>query len=90
MVVTRVLSWYAGHARDLPWRRPEASPWAIMVSEFMLQQTPVQRVRGPWQEWLERWPTPAALAAATPADAVRGAWASATRAERCGYIKLPE
>jgi A/G-specific adenine glycosylase len=44
-----------------------------MVSEFMLQQTPVQRVRGPWQEWLERWPTPAALAAATPADAVR-AW----------------
>lgn len=72
-MVTRVLSWYAGHARDLPWRRPEATPWAIMVSEFMLQQTPVQRVRGPWQEWLERWPTPAALAAATPADAVR-AW----------------
>jgi A/G-specific adenine glycosylase len=72
-VVTRVLSWYAGHARDLPWRRPEATAWAIMVSEFMLQQTPVQRVRGPWQEWLERWPTPAALAAATPADAVR-AW----------------
>jgi A/G-specific adenine glycosylase len=68
-----VLSWYAGRARDLPWRRPEATPWAIMVSEFMLQQTPVQRVRGPWQEWLERWPTPAALAAATPADAVR-AW----------------
>lgn len=73
MVVTRVLSWYGEHARDLPWRRPEATPWAIMVSEFMLQQTPVQRVRGPWQEWLERWPTPAALAAATPADAVR-AW----------------
>jgi A/G-specific adenine glycosylase len=72
-VVTRVLSWYGEHARDLPWRRPEATPWAIMVSEFMLQQTPVQRVRGPWQEWLERWPTPAALAAATPADAVR-AW----------------
>jgi A/G-specific adenine glycosylase len=73
MVVRRVLSWYAGHARDLPWRRPEATPWAIMVSEFMLQQTPVQRVQGPWQEWLERWPTPAALAAASPADAVR-AW----------------
>ena len=72
-MVTRVLTWYGEHARDLPWRRPEATPWAIMVSEFMLQQTPVQRVRGPWQEWLERWPTPAALAAATPADAVR-AW----------------
>jgi A/G-specific adenine glycosylase len=72
-VVRRVLNWYAGHARDLPWRRPEATPWAIMVSEFMLQQTPVERVRGPWQEWLERWPTPQALAAATPGDAVR-AW----------------
>jgi A/G-specific adenine glycosylase len=72
-VVTRVLNWYAGHARDLPWRRPDATPWAIMVSEFMLQQTPVERVRGPWHEWLERWPTPNALAAATPADAVR-AW----------------
>jgi A/G-specific adenine glycosylase len=72
-VVRRVLNWYAGHARDLPWRRSKATPWAIMVSEFMLQQTPVERVREPWQEWLERWPTPTALAAATPADAVR-AW----------------
>jgi A/G-specific adenine glycosylase len=72
-VVGRVLSWYADHARDLPWRRPEVTPWAIMVSEFMLQQTPVERVRGPWQAWLERWPTPAALAAAAPGDAIR-AW----------------
>jgi A/G-specific adenine glycosylase len=72
-LVGRILSWYNDHARDLPWRRPDATPWAIMVSEFMLQQTPVARVRGPWQEWLERWPTPAALAAATPGDAVR-AW----------------
>jgi A/G-specific adenine glycosylase len=72
-VVDRVLNWYAAHARDLPWRRPEATPWAIMVSEFMLQQTPVERVRAPWQAWLERWPTPASLAAASPADAVR-AW----------------
>ena len=71
---TRVINWYAKHARDLPWRRPEeATPWAIMVSEFMLQQTPVERVRGPWQAWLDRWPTPAALAAASPGDAVR-AW----------------
>jgi A/G-specific adenine glycosylase len=72
-VVRLILSWYADHARDLPWRRPDTTPWAIMVSEFMLQQTPVQRVRGPWQAWLQRWPTPAALAAATPGDAVR-AW----------------
>ena len=72
-VVRRILSWYDDHARDLPWRRPDATPWAIMVSEFMLQQTPVERVRGPWQAWLERWPTPASLAAASPGDAVR-AW----------------
>jgi A/G-specific adenine glycosylase len=72
-VVGRVLSWYPAHARDLPWRRPDATPWAIMVSEFMLQQTPVERVRRPWQAWLERWPTPASLAAAPPGEAVR-AW----------------
>ena len=72
-VVRRILSWYDDHARDLPWRRPDATPWAIMVSEFMLQQTPVERVRGPWQAWLERWPTPASLAAASSGEAVR-AW----------------
>ena len=72
-VVRRILSWYTEHARDLPWRHPDATPWAIMVSEFMLQQTPVERVRGPWQRWLERWPTPASLAVAPPGDAVR-AW----------------
>jgi A/G-specific adenine glycosylase len=72
-VVRRTVSWYAEHARDLPWRRPDATPWAIMVSEFMLQQTPVERVRGPWQTWLERWPTPVSLAVAPPGDAVR-AW----------------
>ncbi len=72
-VVRRVLAWYAEHARDLPWRRPEATPWQVMVSEFMLQQTPVERVREPWRVWVERWPTPAALAAAPSGEAVR-AW----------------
>jgi A/G-specific adenine glycosylase len=72
-VVRRILGWYAEHARDLPWRRPGTTPWGIMVSEFMLQQTPVERVRGPWQAWMERWPTPASLAAASPGEAVR-AW----------------
>jgi A/G-specific adenine glycosylase len=72
-VVGRILGWYAEHARDLPWRRPDATPWAIMVSEFMLQQTPVERVRDPWQAWMVRWPRPASLAAAAPGDAVR-AW----------------
>ena len=64
-------SWYARYARNLPWRQPEASPWSIMVSEFMLQQTPVSRVLPAHAAWLDRWPEPAALAAASPADAVR-------------------
>ncbi len=72
-VVRRVLRWYDENARDLPWRRPVASPWSILVSEFMLQQTPVDRVRGPWQAWLDRWPTPESLAAAPAGEAVR-AW----------------
>jgi len=63
--------WYAQHARDLPWRQPAASPWSILVSEIMLQQTPVSRVLPAYTAWVGRWPEPAALAAATPADAVR-------------------
>jgi A/G-specific adenine glycosylase len=72
-IVGRTLTWYAEHARDLPWRRPGVSPWAVLVSEFMLQQTPVERVRGPWTAWLERWPSPDTLAAAPAGEAVR-AW----------------
>lgn len=72
-VTSDLTSWYADHQRDLPWRRPEATPWGILVSEIMLQQTPVARVLPVWQEWLDRWPTPAALASAAPGDAVR-AW----------------
>ena len=66
-----ILRWYASHARDLPWRRPDAGPWAVLVSEIMLQQTPVSRVLPAYAAWLERWPTPTAHAAASPADAVR-------------------
>jgi A/G-specific adenine glycosylase len=68
-----VLTWYAENARDLPWRRPDASPWAVLVSEIMLQQTPVVRVLPAYETWLTRWPTPAALAAEPPGEAVR-AW----------------
>src|SRR4051812_12193126 len=68
-----VLGWYADHARDLPWRRPETSPWSVLVSEFMLQQTPVARVVPVHEAWLERWPTPARLAAEPTGEAVR-AW----------------
>ncbi|MBZ5734863.1 A/G-specific adenine glycosylase [Nocardioides sp. TRM66260-LWL] len=68
-----VLAWYDAHQRDLPWRRPEASAWSVMVSELMLQQTPVARVLPVHEAWLERWPTPAALAAEPAGEAVR-AW----------------
>jgi A/G-specific adenine glycosylase len=66
-----VLRWYAAHARDLPWRRPGTSPWSVLVSEIMLQQTPVARVLPAYAAWLARWPTPSSLAAAAPGDAVR-------------------
>lgn len=68
-----VLSWYAAAARDLPWRRPGVGAWAILVSEFMLQQTPVARVLPFYDAWIRRWPDPAALAADPPGEAVR-AW----------------
>jgi A/G-specific adenine glycosylase len=68
-----VLGWYAAHARDLPWRRPEASAWSVLVSEFMLQQTQVARVLPVHEAWLERWPTPAHLSAEPASEAVR-AW----------------
>ncbi|MCT9821559.1 A/G-specific adenine glycosylase [Microbacterium sp. W1N] len=70
-----LIAWYRGNARDLPWRRPGFGAWGTLVSEFMLQQTPVTRVIPHLEAWLERWHTPAALAAAAPADAVRQ-WAN--------------
>ena len=71
MLAEAVTTWYAGAARDLPWRRPGTSPWAVLVSEVMLQQTPVARVLPAYDAWLARWPTPAALAADEPGEAVR-------------------
>jgi A/G-specific adenine glycosylase len=68
-----IVDWYAGAARDLPWRRPGVDAWAVLVSEVMLQQTPVARVEPVWRDWLARWPAPADLAAASPADVIR-AW----------------
>ncbi|MFJ5210581.1 MULTISPECIES: HhH-GPD family protein [Streptomyces] len=68
-----VIDWFEENARDLPWRRPDAGPWGVMVSEFMLQQTPVSRVLPVYEQWLARWPRPADLAKDTPGEAVR-AW----------------
>jgi len=68
-----LLGWYDRSRRDLPWREPGVSAWQILVSEFMLQQTPVARVLPIWTEWVRRWPTPSATAAASAADVLR-AW----------------
>ena len=65
--------WYDDIGRDLPWRAAETTVWGVLVSEVMSQQTPVARVAPQWLEWMDRWPTPAALAAASQADVLR-AW----------------
>jgi A/G-specific adenine glycosylase len=66
----RLLAWFAEHGRDLPWRRTR-DPYAILVSEVMLQQTQVERVILRWERWLARWPDVHALAAESPAEAIR-------------------
>jgi A/G-specific adenine glycosylase len=67
-----LFAWFEAHGRDLPWRKT-TDPYAILVSEVMLQQTQVERVIPRYLVWLERWPAPAALAAASAADVIR-AW----------------
>ncbi|WP_225723533.1 MULTISPECIES: A/G-specific adenine glycosylase [Corynebacterium] len=68
-------SWFGTHARPLPWRMPSTTPWAVLVSEVMSQQTPVARVAPLWEAWMDRWPTPADLARAERADVLR-MWAN--------------
>ena len=66
-----VIEWYRGHARDLPWRAPGTTPYGVLVSEVMSQQTPVARVVPAWRRWMDRWPDPAALAEAGTAEVLR-------------------
>ncbi|WP_328604901.1 A/G-specific adenine glycosylase [Amycolatopsis sp. NBC_00345] len=68
-----MLDWFTTHGRDLPWREPDCTAWGVLVSEIMLQQTPVARVQPIWLEWMARWPVPSALAAETTGEVVR-AW----------------
>ena len=77
-IAETVNDWFVENQRDLPWRREGFGAWGILVSEIMLQQTPVVRVIPRLEQWLERWPTPAALAASPPGEAVL-AW------DRLGY-----
>lgn len=68
-----LIDWFDEAGRDLPWRRPECTAWGVLVSEIMLQQTPVSRVEPIWREWMERWPSPSAIAAAPQGEVLR-AW----------------
>ena len=69
-VEATLLAWFSAQGRDLPWRHTR-DPYAILVSEVMLQQTQVERVIPRYLRWLERWPAAAELAAASPADVIR-------------------
>ena len=71
MLEKEIISWFKKNKRDLPWRKTDT--WGVLVSEFMLQQTPVNRVLPVYTEWMKRWPTPALLAKATPAQVIT-AW----------------
>jgi A/G-specific adenine glycosylase len=71
-VEKQLSAWFSENGRDLPWRETR-DPYAILVSEVMLQQTQVERVRPRYLAWLERWPTAESLAAAAAADVIR-AW----------------
>ncbi|OCB57376.1 adenine glycosylase [Mycobacterium vulneris] len=90
-----LVGWYESAQRDLPWRRPGVTAWQILVSEFMLQQTPVSRVEPIWLAWIERWPTPSATAAAGPAEVLR-AWGKlgyprrAKRLHECAVVIATE
>src|SRR5580765_4526192 len=72
-LVRPLLKWFMVNARDLPWRRTR-DPYAVWISEIMLQQTRVETVVPYWQRWMARLPTVEALAAA-PLDDVLGLWA---------------
>jgi A/G-specific adenine glycosylase len=71
MFEKEIINWFKKNKRNLPWRKTDA--WGVLVSEFMLQQTPVNRVLPIYIEWMKRWPTAAALAKATPAEVIT-AW----------------
>lgn len=90
-----LIDWYARTARDLPWRRAGVNAWQILMSEIMLQQTPVARVEPVWREWVARWPVPSAMAAASAGDVLR-AWGKlgyprrALRLHECARVLATE
>jgi A/G-specific adenine glycosylase len=93
MYEKEITAWFKENKRDLPWRKSDA--WGVLVSEIMLQQTPVQRVLPVYEEWMKRWPSPADLAKATPAEVIT-AWGRlgyprrALRLHQCAKILSTE
>ncbi|WP_246600210.1 A/G-specific adenine glycosylase [Skermania piniformis] len=93
--IVTLTDWYRRNARDLPWRAPGTAGWPILLSEVMLQQTPVARVAPIWAEWVTQWPRPSAMAASTPAEVLR-AWGRlgyprrALRLHECAEILATE
>ena len=93
MYEKEITAWFKENKRDLPWRKSGA--WGVLVSEIMLQQTPVQRVLPVYEEWMKRWPTPSDLAEATPAEVIT-AWGRlgyprrALRLHQCAKILSTE
>jgi len=79
--------WFSTHQRDLPWRDPHTTPWQILVSEFMLQQTPVARVIPAWEAWCGRWPTPDHLAHASLGE-VLAQWGKLGYPRRARHLHL--
>ena len=86
-----IVAWYRATARDLPWRAPGVTPWGVLLSEVMSHQTQVERVAPVWREWIGRWPTPEAFAAAGTDEILR-AWGSlgyprrALRLKECARV----
>ncbi|MFC4603754.1 A/G-specific adenine glycosylase [Rhodococcus kronopolitis] len=90
-----LIRWFEREARALPWRREDVTAWQILMSEIMLQQTPVARVAPVWEQWVQRWPVPSAMAASSQAEVLR-AWGKlgyprrALRLHECARVLAAE
>ncbi|MGW6379408.1 A/G-specific adenine glycosylase [Rhodococcus sp. NPDC055112] len=95
MNTSALIAWYERQARDLPWRREGVTAWQILMSEIMLQQTPVVRVAPIWEQWVQRWPVPSRMASASQGEVLR-AWGKlgyprrALRLHECARVLAAE
>ena len=90
-IATTLAQWWQTNARDLPWRFGRTTPWGVLVSEVMSQQTQMGRVVPYWTAWMDRWPDAAALADAPKSDVIT-AWGRlgyprrALRLQECAHV----